>query len=443
MKINEALFRAILAELLDENMMACNGVLSLAGIRFTTEVSTLAVTLEDRPELLVNLEFLARHAQTEAHVKAVILHEFLHIILGHTERYKQVDDALNLALDAVINHIIHRLCGAEHSDFFASYYKNATGFARLLRPATEAEIREVPERLTPKARELRATQLGLICGKVLADDVLELVNAQRLAQWTLSLPKGTEFIGSHHAQRKCSPLVMDAIDKTLRSWNQGGIYRNPGRFLSDPNPFLQKAVPVEMRRWERAAWEILRDHMTRDRASQVTEEVPLTVLLPVLSPGDRRAFLRTLWNPILPEARWDLAERKPSGTCHVYLDVSGSMHHEMQALVGLLDRLRRFIRTPFWAFSDVVKPATIRNSQLVTETTGGTSINAVLQHVADTRPGKAVIITDGYIGACHPALLKRVRHSRQDLFAIVSRQGSTRELVNARIACRQLEKYPS
>ncbi len=443
MKINEPLFRAILSELLDENMLACNGVLSLAGIEFTESVPTLAVTLGERPMLLVNLKFLGEHAHTEAHVKAVILHEFLHIILGHTERFERMDTALNFALDAVINHIIHRICGLDYSDFFSRYYKAAIGVAKLLRPWVGEECNFPKERLTKDERALNELQEGLIKGRILGDDVLELVKAQSQSQWDIELPEGTLFIGSHDLDDDCSPLIVDAITQTLKSWNQGGIFRDPGRFLSDPNRFAEKGVPIEMRNWERTAWEILRNFITADRSSPLLEEVPLTVLLPVLSPNDRRAFLRTLWNPIVAEARWDLVARKPFGTCHVYLDVSGSMGEEMQALVGLLSRLRRYIRTPFWAFSDVVKPATIRDGQLVTESTGGTCMNSVLQHVADTRPGKAIVITDGYIDLCNPALLSRMRATGQQLFAIVSRGGHTRELDNACIPCRQLGKYPS
>ena len=49
----------------------------------------------------------------EEHVKAVLLHEFLHVLLNHTGEYEVANPAVNLALDAVINHIIHRSCGPE------------------------------------------------------------------------------------------------------------------------------------------------------------------------------------------------------------------------------------------------------------------------------------------------------------------------------------------
>ena len=118
------------------------------------------------------------------------------------------------------------------------------------------------------------------------------------------------------------------------------------------------------------------------------------------------------------------------------------MNNELSALVCLLNRLRRFIRLPFWAFSDEVVPAVIEQGQLRTETSGGTSMNAVLEHVVQTRPGKAVVITDGYIEACNSALLRKVAKQGQRLFAIVSRDGSTGKLDKANIPARQLPHYP-
>ncbi len=52
------------------------------------------------------------------------------------------------------------------------------------------------------------------------------------------------------------------------------------------------------------------------------------------------------------------------GSAQVYLDVSGSMDAEMPLIVALLGRLARYIRRPFWAFSDEVAPARIEGGRL-------------------------------------------------------------------------------
>ena len=60
----------------------------------------------------MNLAFVREHCRTDAHVKAVICHEFLHVLLRHTERLTRLTPAEHLAFDAVINAIIHRSAGS-------------------------------------------------------------------------------------------------------------------------------------------------------------------------------------------------------------------------------------------------------------------------------------------------------------------------------------------
>ena len=86
--MNADRFRAILAELIDENPFAIRAVLRILGVEFTAGVPTLAVTCEERPRLLVNLDFVGEHCRTDAEVKALLCHEFLHVLLRHTEERK-------------------------------------------------------------------------------------------------------------------------------------------------------------------------------------------------------------------------------------------------------------------------------------------------------------------------------------------------------------------
>ena len=117
------------------------------------------------------------------------------------------------------------------------------------------------------------------------------------------------------------------------------------------------------------------------------------------------------------------------------------MYAEMPQIIALLGRLSRYIRRPFWAFSDCVAPAVIKNGQLVASTTGGTSMACVLRHVAETRPASAIVVTDGYIERLCPSLVKKAAGVR--LHALVTRDGSPAELRRAGIPYTQLEKAPS
>ncbi len=438
MVMTEAYLAAILRELIDENPIACRGILRIARIVVTDEVPTLAVTLGGTPQLKINLAFVATHCHTEAHVKAVILHEFLHVLLGHTERFARVDDALNLALDIVINAIIHRTMGTEYSDMMGRYYAGARGLAALLRPMTERE----------RVRGW-STWEAVYEGTLVVDDLLDLARTVRKQVLRDALGAGRVLLGNH-ADLGAAPRtgalsseVEQVLRDTMRAMNGSGIWRAPKDRGIGALPYetVVTAADERMARWERAAWQALRQCILPDRRALAGDPVDQAMRLPVLHEQDRRGFLHALWSPLIPDATWVGQRRQPRATAQVYLDVSGSMHAEMPLLLALLRRLRHSIRTPFWAFSDAVAPAVIEGGQLRTQTSGGTSINSVLRHVAATRPARAVIVTDGYIEVCDPALLARV--SGQRIYAILSRDGSAGELERAGIPYIQLDGVPT
>ena len=134
-------FRMLLAELIDENPFAIRAVLKILEVEFTERVSTMAVTREQRPRLLVNLTFVKEHCATDDHVKAVICHEFLHVLLCHTEDKRPLTPARHLAFDAVINAIIHRTLGPSFSSMMGKYHAEVDDIRRILRPMNREELR--------------------------------------------------------------------------------------------------------------------------------------------------------------------------------------------------------------------------------------------------------------------------------------------------------------
>jgi hypothetical protein len=445
MKIDPNYFRAILDELIEDNSLACQGVLSISRLEFTDSVPTLAVTLnEDPPRLLVNLDFIREQCSAEVHVKTLILHEFLHVLLNHTGEFDVCDPTINLALDAVINHIIHRSCGSAYSEFCRLYYNaGPSDWQALLAPAESLDHLPYGKGADTMISRLRR---GLLQGTVLADDILDL--ARDLAARRPSKRAQSIFLGNHDPDRQVvkeiSETVAQALGETFRQLNGDGIFREPAnRGFASPPAVTREWIAREekLHRWERAAWQVIRPLLMPDPRSTRFEHKDRPVGLPILNGADRRGVLRSLWNPIIPEIRWELPDRRPAGSTVVYLDVSGSMQAEMQSLVTLLIRLRRWIRFPFWAFSDEVAPATIENGQLKTRSTGGTAMNCVLSHLAETRPEKALVITDGYIEACDPILLKKARGVT--IHALVSRDGNPVRLEEAGISCTQLSKHPN
>lgn len=449
--MNESQFHDIYHELIEENPFAVRAVLKILQVEFSDEVPTLAVTCEQRPRLLVNLEFLEKHCEQDSHVKAVICHEFLHVLLRHTERFRINDPARHLALDAVINAIIHRELGTEYSGMMSAYYENAKGLACLLRPYTEKEFEHYFRWFQERSRSGRQhphfpAWHGLYDGLLNADDIAEIASDFRRKHPEVKL----RLIGGHGTGQSfpdgdhetLPEALREALGRSLSNMNGSGIWRSPKSRGIGAHAYqhVMPAADTAVERWKSETRAVLERHLQPDPQGALTDAVPQEFNLPVLSPGDRRAALRCLWSPFLPEARWHTEKRKRSGSAQVYLDVSGSMCAEMSLLIALLHRLQRHIRKPLWAFSTEVAQARIEKGQLIADTTGGTSMSCVLEHVALTRPPSAVLITDGYIEPLPPETVRATAATR--LHVIVTRDGSSRVLEAAGIPFSQLGRFP-
>jgi len=438
--MNAEYFHALYQELIEENPFAVRAVLKVLRVEFTETVPTLAVTCETRPRLLVNLAFLKKHCRTDQHVKAVICHEFLHVLLRHTERIAAFSPAEHVAFDAVINAIIHRELGADYSEFMSRYYAKEQGVRQLLCPPTIS----LDSRALRSRSPIKRAWYALYEGYLIADDIADLAGAVLDVKTVPST--GTVLIGGHDHTEFVSELpevLQETLDQALKSMNGSGIWRSPNGRGVGANAY-RTAIPgvsEGVQRWRRETLEVLRRHLVPDPKAVRHDTRPLHFTVPVLSPGDRRATLRALWSPLLPEALWSTEQRLRSATAQVYLDVSGSMSAEMPLIIGLLARLGSFIRKPLWAFSNVVVKAAIVNGRLLADTTGGTSMACVLEHIAETRPAAAVVVTDGYIETLSPGLLAGVRGTR--LHVIVTRDGSPAMLHQTGISYSQLSRLPT
>jgi hypothetical protein len=449
--MNASDFHNVYRELIDENPLAIRAVLKVLCVEFTVTVPTLAVTCEARPRLLVNLAFVREHCRTEQHVKALICHEFLHVLLRHTERFTTLTRPEHLAVDAVINAIIHRSLGPDYSGMMSRYYADERGVARLLRPPTDEEQTRANRiswgglRARPEEKRVLSAWLGLYRGQLVADDIRDL--ARDLVQPNKRIK--VSLLGDHDnltegTQRTTSLTgsLADALDTALRAMNGSGVFRSPkGRGVgADAYRNEVRAADAPVNRWRQETYAVLRRHLLPDPRSIAREPSSRSFVLPVLSPGDRRAALRSLWSPFLPDARWETEHTARAGSAHVYLDVSGSMNAEMPLVVALLGRLSTYIRRPFWAFSNVVAPARIEQGRLIADTTGGTSMGCVLAHVARTKPRAAIVVTDGYIEALNPKQIAATADTR--LHVIVTRDGNAALLQRAGLPYTQLSRLP-
>jgi hypothetical protein len=442
--------RGLLGELVDENPFAVRAVLKVLAVEFTDTVPTLAVTIEERPRLLINLGFINEHCRTPEHVKAALCHELLHVLLRHTTIHGPLTPARHLALDAVINAIIHRQLGAAYSSLFAQYYKDAAALMRLLRPLRSDEQWELARTFNrPHDRQPGwSAWKGLHDGTVLADDIEQL--ACEFIKSKAGEPAGEpggrhasvdvdRLLGNHADTFPLPDVLENALQRACRELNGGGIWRGAG---PGANPYQVMVNPkrIAMTEWQSRTLAVLRKHL-EPAAGAPPRPTPMTARLPVLSTTDRRAFLKATWSPFLPEAEWAATASRPEGRAQVYLDVSGSMNAEMPLIVALLGRMSRWIRRPFWAFSTKVVPAVIEGGVLKVGTSGGTSLECVLRHIEETRPSSAVIVTDGYVEAIPPKRIATALAATR-LHAIVTRDGNPALPRKAGIPYSQLGRLP-
>ena len=439
--MNACEVRGLLAELIDENPFAIRAVLRILAVEFTETVPTLAVTAEERPRLLINLGFVEQHCRTPEHVKAVLCHEFLHVLLRHTSLQGSLTPARHLALDAVINAIIHRTLGEPYTSLMAEYYKDAQGLTQLLRPMTQGEQarywnRGLYGRGLPSWWQ---AWIGLYQGKVLADDIEQL--AQELATHGGGFPApDTGVLLGNHADESPLPEALEAaLERARREMNGGGIWRNAGPG-ANPYEILVNPKQAALAEWRAKTLAVLKK-LLEPAPGSPRVPVAVSARLPVLSTSDRRAFLRATWSPFLPEAQWAATAARPEGRAQVYLDVSGSMNAEMPLIVGLLGQLSSWIRRPFWAFSTEVVPAVIEGGALKAGTSGGTSLECALEHIAKTRPSCAVIVTDGFVEAIMKKRIAALARTTR-LHAIVTRDGNPSLLRAAGIPYSQLGRLP-
>ena len=326
------------------------------------------------------------------------------------------------------------------------YYADARGPLRLLRPPTDDDRESAPRPWWRRPdRAVQEAWSGLYEGRLVADDIRDF------AETLLPMARRGQgqWLGNHDAASSANSgrtpaedALRAALDTALKSMNGGGVFRSPRERGLGAVAYTCLVRPADdgVARWRRETYGILKRHLAPDSRSRVHSAESSLVALPVLSPGDRRAALRALWSPFLPDAHWNATTPGRRKSAQVYLDVSGSMNAEMPHIVRLLGQLKRYIRRPFWAFSTDVAPARIVEGCLVAGTTGGTSMTCVLEHIARTRPSAAVVVTDGYIEPLTRAAVAAISATR--LHVIVTRDGTTEPFGRVGLPYSQLGRLP-
>ena len=411
----------------EEDPLACRALLQLTEIIFTDRVPTMAVTISKSPALLINLNFCREQLESENDVKAVLLHEFLHVLLLHTGKYEMSNPLLNIALDAIINAIIYRYKGMEYAGFFSRFYKWEK-MSFLLRPAAGE-----------KALSFEWGQLhsSIYTGHYCADDLYELLEYLKPKISRRDIEK-IILIGDHTKEAVSEEMkkVLDGILKKMNGtliWNKPSAY-GLGDKLTHEKQEIQK---YRQNRWNKITMNLLRRSLLPDEKTK-KEEARIELILPVLSSTDRRAMARYRYSGIVPFSVNEVRTPSASHLASVYLDVSGSMNAEIGELISLLWRFRSCLKLPLWVFSNQVSEARFIEGKLVFHSTGGTSIGPVFEHIRKNKVMKSLIITDGYTENIWPEMLKDIR--KENIQVLISSGGNPQVFDEAGIKYSQLPK---
>lgn len=145
-----------LAEKIDEALGHAPASLREAFAAFdiveTEEVATATVAGRAVPVVKVNPRFVAEHCPTPQSLAALLMHEALHVVFGHTSRGGETTQLDNIVWDAVINSILCRMRPEpEWTALFTDLYSESDQMECFLRPVPGFDPSR-PVALPPRSR---------------------------------------------------------------------------------------------------------------------------------------------------------------------------------------------------------------------------------------------------------------------------------------------------
>jgi len=385
-------------------------LLQLAEIVETTEVPSACVECAMRPRLLINPEFVARHAETPEKLVMLVMHELHHVVLGHTRLYARITPLDNLVFDAVINSMLsHLFSERAYRALLTDFYSDARFPECFLRPpqvwSPDSEP-AIPRALRGR-RSLAALYQRLYSLPGPSYDELRAALSEEVDD--SGVPLGI-LLGDHRDERdgassagdleSRSPILLEEIRRIVERWPRPTvpvIGRSPHDLLESTRLTLPPAGPhaqlVTLLR--RIAGHGTRGPWRRRADRPVEAEGPIPVL------GRRSTVLRSMGaRPLLHRHLVPARRQEPSGeSVHVYLDVSGSMGSLVptlaRAIVDCGDRVHRTVHLFSTCVVDV-SLARLRAGECAS--TMGTSIECVAEHLSQHGIRRAVLVTDGFVG---------------------------------------------
>ena len=406
---------------------ALSALLRLMDIVECDQVPTAAVECRIQPRLLINPEFVKRHANTPERLLMLVMHELHHVLLGHTTLFRTVTHTDNFVFDCVINALITRMFPhEEHFSFLTEFYTDKRFPECLLRPPSNwsgLPVTTVPEGIlglehdqkTKVAEVYRGlySETGVTYQEV--HDILPRLLDERGVS-TIPLLGGHDVDGASGGNIEGrSPVLFDVVRSIVEEWPQPP---DPikGRSLADilsEETVSTRSVPSN-RATLRKLFMKIAGPGTNGRVRRVGDDM-ISVPTPIPHLDRRAGVLRALGTePLLYTGPATIRRRKPSAErVHIYIDVSGSMNGIKGAIYGAVIDCREWVHPRVHLFSNAI--ADISHDELrngIVKSTGGTDVACIAQHMDSNGVHRACIITDGWVGkprGGHQATLSKAK----------------------------------
>lgn len=396
----------------------------LAGVVTSHRVPTAAMECRHRPRLLINPDFVKQYCQRDEHLFMLVMHELWHVVLAHTSLYPRVTQAQNIAFDAIINAGLTRQFNKPEYRGFFEKLNPADQFPHLLlRPPVgwshdpqypdvgPAGTQRVLKQLYPPSRGSRSllrriqSQQGPM---PFYQEVLDLIR-QDMRNRGID-PDSVVLLGDHDPDNDDSygnTYLRDVMGRVVEKWPlKPGQFGPPGRGGNLNNWQVDTFTIAHDTR--RAFSSVLRQALGRPGQMRHRQRQPVQGITGMgVLPNPRDRMLPARRHLGMPTSLWsqpgEIKARIPDNRirANVYLDVSGSMSKVLPYLLNLLLPYVMNGKAHIYQFSTQVHHLTLRDlRQGIVQTTGGTSIQCVMNHLLQhpEQVRKALILTDGYTG---------------------------------------------
>ena len=231
---------------------AITALLRIFDIVETKEVDSAAIECLMQPKLLINKDFVTKHAETPEKLFMLIMHELHHILLGPTKQFPTESPLQNFVFDCIVNALLSRMFPSiVYTELFTQLYSSAEFPECFLRPPESwngIEVKRIPEGATvtkckqsKKFKLSKKNRFGNLYKALYSGTGVTLHDIYRLMSEQVDpcMVKGIPLLGGHRKDRttlpdsgeskkeidstksnlqKDSPMLYDMVREIVEKW---------------------------------------------------------------------------------------------------------------------------------------------------------------------------------------------------------------------------------